>query len=128
MTRRWLMVITALLAAELGVFYAWNRDLVALARPVETLAADPAFPEVAAEALWRTRVSRRVLEHIAAAAAHRQDHKLQTRALARIVAEAPGDTSARLRLADALRADGRHAEAEVMYRLVLTASAHGVQR
>ena len=46
MNRRWIVAAAALLAIEMGMFYAWNRDLVVLSRVPETLAADPAFGDL----------------------------------------------------------------------------------
>lgn len=119
MTRRWIVAIAALVMLEVGVFYASHGDLVALTRSEASLAADPAFPSLADDALARPRLSRRVLERIADVAGRRADYARQALALERIAAQRPEDVAVQLRLAEALRAQGRLAEAEAIYRTEL---------
>jgi len=125
MSRRWMVTAAAILAIELAVFYTWNQDLVALSRSAETLAVDPAFGHIASATLSRPRVSRRVLERIVEVAERRRDYPLQVTALERIAAAAPGDTAVQVRLADALRSQGRLTEAEAIYGAVLARSTQG---
>lgn len=110
----WLVVVLAIV--EVAVFYRQNAELVALSRPADVLVTDPAFDGAARAALARRRVSRRVLERVADVAGRRQNFALQGAALERIARDVPDDASVTLRLAEALRAQGRLQEAETIYR------------
>ena len=116
MNRRIAVMLLVLVAGEIGVFYVEHRDVVAMNRSADALVLDARFPDTAQAVLARERVSRRVLERVADVARRRHDVKLQVVALERIVSSAPGDTEARLRLAQALRDAGRLDEAERIYR------------
>ena len=119
--RRWLVwVLLALVAGEAGVFLWKHGDVVSLSRPADALAADPRFAETAHRVLAQPDVTRRVLERIADVAARRSDSALQLQAITRIAAVAPGDRHVQLRLAEALRRDGRLDDAAVVYRALLT--------
>ena len=119
--RRWVgWVVLALVAGETGVFLWRNSDVVSLSRPADALAADPRFAETAHRVLAQPHATRRVLERIADVAARRSDSALQLQAITRIAAVAPGDRHVQLRLADALRRDGRLDEAADLYRALLT--------
>ena len=125
--RRLVAVITAVTAIEAGVFYQRHADLIALSRPADSLVADPTFDQAARTAVARERVSRRVLEHVIDVAGRKHDYVLQATALARVAQAVPDDASVQLRLAEALRAQGRLTEAEAIY-TQLSAADHGVQR
>ena len=116
MSRRIVTMLVLLVFGEIGVFYVENRDVVAMNESADALVLDARFPDVAQSVLARERVSRRVLERVADVAQRRHDVALQVVALERIVSSAPGDTEARLRLAQALREAGRFVEAERIYR------------
>jgi len=119
MTRRVVAFILVLVAGELALFYWEHRDVVSLNRATETLVLDAGFPQAARSVLARERVSRRLLERVADVARRRHDIDLQVTALERIVAAAPQETEARLRLAQALGNAGRLDEAERLYREAL---------
>lgn len=122
--RRWIIwVVLALVAGETAVFLWANGDVVSLSRPADELAADPHFAATAQRVLAAPAVTRRVLERIADVAARRSDSALQLQAITRIAAVAPGDRHVQLRLADALRRDGRLDDAAVLYRALLTPPA-----
>lgn len=124
--RRWgVWVVLALVVGEAGVFLWKNGDVVSLNRPADTLAADPHFTATAHRVLAQPEVTRRVLERIADVAARRSDSALQLQAITRIAAVAPGDRHVQLRLADALRRDGRLDAAAVLYRSLLTPPGAG---
>lgn len=119
--RRWLVwLLLALVAAEAGVFLWKNGDVVSLSRTADALAADPRFPETAQRVLAQPVVTRRVLERIAAAAGQRSDPALQLQAITRIAEVAPGDRDVQLRLAEALRSNGRLDDAAAIFRALLT--------
>ena len=117
-TLRLLLVLGALVGLEVGVFYVRHDDIVRLSA-TRTAVADDGFSEDARTALAREHVSRRVLERVADVAHQRQAFDLQVQALERIVAAAPADAEARLRLAQALRDAGRLDDAERLYRAEL---------
>lgn len=125
--RRWAITVAVLAVLEVGAFCLWNADLVALTRSDAALAADPGFDTTADAILARPRVSRQVLERVAVVAERRGNLALQSRVLERIATAVPGDAAIHLRLADSLRAQGRHAEAEAMYRRQLTLSDGGAR-
>jgi Flp pilus assembly protein TadD len=116
MNRRIVAMLGLLVAGEIGVFYVEHRDVVAMNESADALVLDGRFPDTAQAVLARDRVSRRLLERVADVAQRRHDVALQVVALERIVSSAPGDTEARLRLAQALRDAGRFDEAERIYR------------
>ena len=116
MNRRIVTMLVVLVLGEIGVFYMENGDVVAMNESADALVLDARFPDVAQSVLARERVSRRVLERVADVAQRRHDVALQVVALERIVSSTPGDTEARLRLAQALRDAGRFDEAERIYR------------
>lgn len=127
MSRRVAWVVLALVVAEAGYFLVQNRDVVALSRAAGTLAVDPQFGATARRVLARPHVTRRVLERIADAATRVPDPGLQLIALERMAADAPADRDVQLRLAEALRAGGRLAEAEAIFRRYVGASERGGQ-
>lgn len=119
--RRWLVwLLLALVVAEAGVFLWKNGDVVSLSRPADALAADSQFTETAERVLAQPDVTRRVLERIADVASRRSDPALQLQAITRIAEVAPGDRDVQLRLAEALRTNGRLDDAAVIFRALLT--------
>ena len=128
MNRRMVGMLVLLVAGEIGVFYLENQDVVAMNGSADALVLDARFPDTAQAVLARERVSRRVLERVADVAQRRHDVELQVVALERIVSSAPGDTEARLRLAQALRDAGRLDEAERIYRRELRGLDQGGER
>ena len=122
------LTILVLMAGEIGVFYWENRDVVALNRSEDALVRDARFPDAAQSVLARRQVSRRVLERVADVARRRHDVELHVTALERIVAVAPHDAAARLRLAQALRAAGRLDEAQRISRQELQGASEGGER
>jgi hypothetical protein len=118
MTLRRLALVAVIALAIQGVAFAYYYDdLLFLRQPVDVLASAPpdVFRTHAARALDRSRLTRRHLETIAAAAQRHGATDIELRAAARRAREFPGDVSARLDLADALRRAGRYAEAEAIY-------------
>ena len=114
-----LLVLAALVGLEVGVFYVRHADVIRLSGTRSAVVADDGFTDAAQAVLAREQVSRRVLERVADVAHERRAFELQVRALERIVAAAPADGEARLRLAGALRDAGRLDEAEQIYRAAL---------
>jgi hypothetical protein len=121
MKTRLAVTVVALVALEVAFFYHQHRDVVALSQPVEVLAADPAFADVASRVLAREQVSRRVVERIAEVARRRQDPAIHLAALERIATAVPLDKDVQLRLAESLRTAGRLPEAEAIYKAQLAA-------
>jgi thioredoxin-like negative regulator of GroEL len=128
MNRKVAGLIFVLVVGELAVFYWENRDVVLLNQSTEALVLDARFPDAARSVLARERVSRRVLERVADVARQRHELELHVDALERIVASAPDDAEARLRLAQALREAGRLEEAERIYREQLDGTDEGGER
>lgn len=119
MRRRFTYVLAVLLLCEVTYFRYHHLDVVRLNRPPEVLLTDATFADDARAALRRDRVSRWVLERVAAASAGRADFDLQLRALDRIAELWPTDAGVQLRRADLLRSLGRLSEAERIYQVQL---------
>lgn len=115
--RRLALVAMMALAIQGAVFAYYYDDLLFLRQPVDVVASAPTevFRAHALNALDRTRLTRRHLETIAAAAQRQHAIDIEVRAAERLAHEYRADGSARLRLADALRRAGRFAEAEAIY-------------
>jgi tetratricopeptide (TPR) repeat protein len=118
MNRPVAVAIAAAVAIVTLVFLWQHRDIVVLSRSAVSLAADPAFPDVARRVMQRERLTRRVLERIVDAANRRGERELALEALQRVAKAAPDERDVRLRLADALRSLGRFAEAEAIYKAI----------
>ena len=122
---RLLLALAALVSLEVGVFYVRHADVVRLSGTRAAVVADEGFTQAAQAVLAREQVSRRVLERVADIAHERRAFELKVQALERIVAAAPADGQARLRLAEALRDAGRLDEAERLYRAALESDQGG---
>lgn len=118
--RRFVMVLVALVALQAAAFGVWYRDLLRLRRPVAELASDPAaFRDTAGRVLTRSSLTRRQLETLVDGATRAKDAAIQEAALRRIVEQDPEDESARVRLAEVLRRQGRLDEAARLYAGIL---------
>lgn len=116
-SRRLALVVVMTLAVQGLVFAYYYEDLLFLRQAVDVVASAPdeVFREHALAALKRTRLTRRHLETIAAAAQRQHSVDIEVQALQRLALEYRQDASMRLRLADGLRRAGRLAEAEAIY-------------
>jgi thioredoxin-like negative regulator of GroEL len=122
--KRFLLVFAVGVMLQASVFAVYYNDLLYLRQPVTTIVAGPpeTFARHAAHALSRTKLTAQHVETIAAAARALQMPDLEVQALERRVADDPADTSARLRLADALRRSGHYGRAEQIYLGILDLS------
>jgi len=123
MTRRFLGVLALALLVQGTVFAIYYDDLLFLRRPVADIVSGPAdkFRRHAEAALSRPKVTVSHLDTIAGSAAVFAMGDVEVAALRRRTAATPADTSALLRLADALRRAGQFSDAEAIYLGLLAA-------
>lgn len=119
--RRLALVAVLAFAVQGVVFTYYYEDLLFLRQPADQVASAPAdvFRRHALAALDRSRLTRRHLETIAAAAQRQHARDIELAALQRLALEHRDDLWIRLRLADVLRRSGRLEEAEAIYLGVL---------
>lgn len=119
--RTFLFVLALAMTIQAAVFSRHYTDLLYLRGSVDVLAQSGAgeFKQQAASALGRNQLTRRHLDTIAETARRTNQPDLEVRALERLAAQYPADTTIALRLADAWRRAGRLADAEAAYRRLL---------
>jgi hypothetical protein len=121
MFRRFALILVLTTLVEWGAFRFLHRDLLWIDLPAAASAPVAMTRETAQAAFSRHRLSRRHTEALVRATDRDGLRDLHVAALHRLVGDHPGDAAILLRYAEALRREGRLAEAEIAFTRVAEA-------
>jgi DNA-binding SARP family transcriptional activator len=119
--RHFVLLLGLAVATQAAVFNRYYTDLLYLRQPVTVLAQGPVdeFRAQARSALGRQGLTRHHLDTIAETARRNGQTDIEVRALEQLAELHSADTAIALRLADALRRNGRLEEADRVYQRIL---------